>query len=121
MFALVVRYEVGRPENAELFVEEVIRGFDQNGDVPGAIGSLLLTRPEDGEALQLFLFETAEAADDAEPQILSWPTPETGAREVVRGRRADLAGHPHWEAWQGRWNVRTDGSGRSSGRTAAGS
>jgi hypothetical protein len=116
VFALVVRYEVGRPENAELFVDEVIRGFDQNGDVPEAIGSLLLTRPEDGEALQLFLFETAEAADDAEAQIRSWPTPQTGAREVVRGRRADVVGHPHWEAWQGRWNVRPD---RSPSRTAA--
>jgi hypothetical protein len=121
VFALVVRYVVGRQENAELFVEEVIRGFDQNGDVPGVIGSLLLTRAEDGEALQLLLFETAEAATAAEAHIRSWPTPQTGAREVVRGRRADVVGHPHWEAWQGRWNVRADRSDRSPSRTAASS
>ena len=108
MFALVVRYEVGQQENAEAFVEEVVRGFDAGGDVPDAIGSLLLTRPDDGEALQLLLFETAEAADAAEERVRSWPTSELGAREVVRGRRADVVGYPHWEAWQGRWDVRTD-------------
>jgi hypothetical protein len=117
VFALVVRYEVGRPENAEAFVEEVVRSFDGNGDVPELIGSLLLTRPEDGEALQLLLFETAEAADAAEQHVQSWPVPEAGAREVVRGRRADLAGYPHWEAWQGRWSLRTDGPARRAGAT----
>ena len=116
MFALVVRYEVGQPENAETFVDEVVRAFDANGEVPGMIGSLLLTRPEDGEALQFLLFETAEAADAAENKVLEWPVPQTGARELVRGRRADLVGYPHWEAWQGRWNVRTDGQ---SSRAAA--
>jgi hypothetical protein len=109
VFAHVVRYEVGRQENAEAFVDEVIRGFGAAPpDVPGLVGSLLLTREADGEAIQLLLFESEEAALAAEDRLLAQPAPDTGAREVVTGRRPDSLGGPLWKAWQGQWSVRTD-------------
>ena len=115
MFAHVVRYEVGREENAEAFVDEVIRTFDGSPqDYPGLIGALLLTREIDGEALQLFLFESEDAAQAAEPRLLAHPAPDTGAREVVTGRRPDSLGRPLWKAWQGRWALRTDASSSRS-------
>jgi hypothetical protein len=115
VFAHVVRYEVGREENAESFVDEVMRSFDgMQGDLPNALGSLLLTRPEDGEALQIFLFENEEDADDAEGFLHTLPAPNTGAREVMTGRRPDGLGRPVWHAWQGRWNLRTDSSSSRS-------
>lgn len=104
----MLRYEVGRQENAEAFVAEVVREFDTLGEVPGSIGSLLFTRGEDGEALQLLLFDTEEAAKAGEEDVLTRPVPETGAREIVTGRRADTLGGPLWKAWQGHWHVRTD-------------
>ena len=111
MYAHVVRYEVGREENAEPFVDEVMRAFDgMQDELPNALGSLLLTRPEDGEALQIILFATEEDARDAEGFLHSLPAPDTGAREVVTGRRPNAIGRPVWHAWQGRWNVRTDAS-----------
>jgi hypothetical protein len=115
VFAHVVRYEVGRDENAEPFVDEVLHAFDgMQADLPGALGSLLLTRPEDGEALQIVLFANAEDAADAEGFLQSLPAPDTGAREVVTGRRPNSLGSPIWNAWQGRWNVRTDASSSRS-------
>lgn len=111
MFAHVVRYEVGRDENAEAFVGEVVRGFDSMPhDLPGLIGSLLLTREADGEAIQLLLFESEEAAAAAEDRLLAQPAPDSGAREVVTGRRPDSLGRPLWKAWQGRWTLRPDSS-----------
>ena len=116
MFAHVIRYEVGREENAGPFVDEVVRGFDGMQDqLPdGAVGSLLLTRPEDGEALQLVFFASEEDALAAEDFFHSLPAPDTGAREVVTGRRPDAIGRPLWHAWQGRWNLRTDESSSPS-------
>jgi hypothetical protein len=115
VFAHVVRYEVGQEENAESFVDEVIRGFDGTPqDIPGLIGSLLLTREVDGEAIQLLLFDTEDAAIAAEPTLLAQPAPDTGAREVVTGRRPDSIGRPLWKAWQGRWALRPDASSSTS-------
>jgi hypothetical protein len=115
VFAHVIRYEVGREENAEPFVDEVMRGFDgMQNDLPNAIGSLLLTRPEDGEALQIVLFASEEDAVDAEPFFQELPAPDTGAREIVTGRRPDALGRPLWRAWQGHWNLRTDASSSHS-------
>jgi hypothetical protein len=115
VYAHIVRYEVGREENAEPFVDEVLRSFDvMQDDLPNAIGSLLLTRPEDGEVLQIFLFDTEEDADEAEGFFQSLPAPATGAREVVTGRRESSLGRPVWHAWQGRWNLRTDASSSRS-------
>jgi hypothetical protein len=115
VFAHVVRYEVGRDEKAESFVDEVMRAFDgMQADLPNALGSLLLTRPEDGEALQIVLFENEEDADGAEGFFNSLPAPDSGAREVVTGRRPDGLGGPVWHAWQGRWNLRTDASSSHS-------
>jgi hypothetical protein len=111
VFAHVVRYEVGREENAEVFVDEVIQAFDSLQDeVPGMIGSLLLTRGEDGEALQIAFFETEDDAIAAEDAFHAQAAPDTGAREVVTGRRPDAIGRPLWKAWQGRWEIRTDAS-----------
>jgi hypothetical protein len=111
VFAHIVRYEVGREENATSFVDEVIARFDAMQDeLPSALGSLLLTRRDDGEALQIVFFNTEDEALDAEDFFHTIPAPDTGAREVVTGRRPDALG-PLWRAWQGRWNVRTDDSG----------
>lgn len=109
MFAHVIRYEVGREENAASFVDEVIETFDRmQAELPAsALGSLLLTRREDGEAEQIVLFNTEEEALEAEDFFHTIPAPATGAREVVTGRRPDSLG-PLWRAWQGRWQVRTD-------------
>ena len=110
MFAHVVRYEVGRQENAAEFVDEVMAEFDRmQSELPG-IGSLLLTRRDDGEALQIVLFDTEEDANAAEPLLQGLRAPDTGAREVVTGRRPDQIGGALWKAWQGRWNLRTDQS-----------
>jgi len=115
VFAHVVRYEVGQQENAEPFVDEVIRSFDATpDDIPGLIGSLLLTRATDGEAIHLFLFDTEDSALAAEDTLLARPAPDTGAREVVTGRRPDSIGLPLWKAWQGRWALRTDASSSRS-------
>jgi hypothetical protein len=115
VFAHVVRYEVGQEENAEAFVGDVVRGFDaMPPDIPGLIGSLLLTREADGEAIQLLLFENEEAAVAAEDRLLAQPAPDSGAREVVTGRRPDSLGRPLWKAWQGRWALRPDASGSRS-------
>ena len=111
VFAHVVRYEVGREENAQTFIDEVVRTFDAMQDeIPGMIGSLLLTRAEDGEALQLAFFASEQDALEAEQSFHNQPAPDTGAREVVTGRRPDAIGRPLWKAWQGRWDVRTDES-----------
>lgn len=109
MYAHVVRYEVGREENAVSFIDEVIDLFDHMQDeLPSsALGSLLLTRREDGEAEQIVFFNTEEEALEAEDFFHTIPAPATGAREVVTGRRPDALG-PLWRAWQGRWNLRTD-------------
>ena len=115
MFAHVVRFEVGREENAETFVDEVMRAFDgMQDDLPQAVGSLLLTRPEDGEAVQIVLFDNEEDANDAEGFLQNLPAPDSGAREVVTGRRPNALGRPVWRAWQGRWNLRTDASSSRS-------
>ena len=92
------------------FVDEVTRAFDAMQDAlpDGAVGSLLLTRPEDGEALQLVFFATEDEALAAEGFFHALPAPNTGAREIVTGRRPDAIGRPLWRAWQGRWNLRTD-------------
>ncbi len=108
VFAHIVRYEVGREENAGPFVDEVIARFDQMQDqLPSALGSLLLTRRDDGEALQIVFFNTEDDALAAEDFFHAIPAPDTGAREVVTGRRPDALG-PLWRAWQGRWNLRAD-------------
>ena len=109
MFAHLVRYEVGQAENAESFVDQVMAGFDaMQHDIPGLVGSFLLTRREDGEALQITLWDTEENARGAEAAVCSGPAPDTGAREVVTGRRADIAGTAIWDVWQGRQEFRTD-------------
>ena len=115
MFAHVVRYEVGQQENAESFVDEVVRAFDAAPqDVPGLVGSLLLTRSGDGEAIQLLLFDSEDAALAAEERLLAQPAPDAGAREVVTGRRPDSIGRPLWKAWQGKWALRADASSSPS-------
>lgn len=109
MYAHVVRYEVGSAENAASFIDEVSDLFDQmQGELPpSALGSLLLTRREGGEAEQIVLFNTEEEALEAEDFFHTIPAPASGAREVVTGRRSDALG-PLWRAWQGRWNLRAD-------------
>jgi hypothetical protein len=109
VYAHVVRYEVGRTENAESFIDEVIELFDRmQEELPASVlGSILLTRRADGEAEQIVLFNTEEEALEAEDYFHTIPAPASGAREVVTGRRPDSLG-PLWRAWQGRWNLRID-------------
>ena len=109
MYARLVRYEVGQPENAESFVEEVLRQFDgMQGQLDGMCGSFLLTRPDEGEAIELTLWSSADAAEAAEERLQSVAAPDTGARELVSGRRG-AAGEPTlWQVWQGRQEYKSD-------------
>ncbi len=108
MFAHLVRYEVGQAENAEAFIDEVLARFDaMQDDVPGMVGSFLLTRRDDGEALQITLWATEEDVQ-AVDALFEGPAPEQGAREVVTGRRSDVAAAPLWDVWQGKQAFKTD-------------
>ena len=109
MVAHVIRYEVGMPENAEAFVDFVRAQFDSLQDqLPGLVGSFLLTRREEGEALALFFFPTELEAGQTAPQLEALPAPETGAREIWTGRRAEEVPSAVWEVWQGKQEYRTD-------------
>ena len=117
MFARLVRYEVGQPQNAESFIDEVVRRFDaiQQQEFPGMLGSFLLTRRAEGEALELTLWEKEEAANEAATLLDAAGAPDTGAREIVTGRRPETAATAVdastlalWEVWQGRQEWRTD-------------
>lgn len=111
VFARLVRYEVGQPQNAEGFIDEVMRRFDsiQESCPSGMVGSFLFTRRDEGEALEVTLWEKEEFVNDAATLLDAAPAPETGAREVVTGRRADTSAtavetssQALWEVWQGR-------------------
>ena len=117
MFARLVRYEVGQPENAEGFIDEVMRRFDaiQESCPSGMLGSFLFTRRPEGEALEVTLWEEEESAYEASAIFDAAGAPDTGAREVVTGRRADTAATAVdtsagalWEVWQGRQEWKTD-------------
>ena len=109
MVAHVIRYEVGTPDNAEVFVDTVLAQFDALQDkLPGLCGSFLLTRREEGEALGLLLFPTEHEASDVAPQLEHLAAPETGARELWTGRRAEQVASSVWEVWQGRQDYRTE-------------
>jgi hypothetical protein len=109
MVAHVVRYEVGRPENAESFVDQALAQFDAlQARIPNLRGSFLLTRRAEGEALALFLFDTPDEADSAAAHFEDLPAPDTGAREVWAGRRVEEIPTATWDVWQGRQEYRTD-------------
>ena len=108
MVAHVIRYEVGHSEHAESFVDEALAQFDslQSG-VPGLRGSFLLTRRDDGEAIGFLLFETEEDAADAVAYLDGVAAPDSGARELWTGRRAEERPSGAWDVWQGRQAYRT--------------
>ena len=108
MVAHVIRYEVGQADNAESFVDEVLAQFNSlQDDVPGLRGSFLLTRRDDGEALGFLLFASEEDASDALQHLEEVGAPESGAREVWTGRRAEEVPSGVWAVWQGRQEYRT--------------
>ena len=108
MVAHVIRFEVGNPDNAEAFVDFVRSQFDGLQDqLPGMAGSFLLTRRDEGEALAFFLFPTELEAGQAADALEALPAPETGARELWTGRRAEAVPSAVWEVWQGRQDYRT--------------
>ncbi len=116
MYARLVRYEVGQPENAEGFIDAIMRRFDgMQHALPDMLGSFLLTRRDDGEALEITLWETAEAAQAAAATLDAGGVPETGAREVVVSRRGDTRATADdassvelWDVWQGEQKWKAD-------------
>jgi hypothetical protein len=108
MVAHVIRYEVGRPEHAESFVDEALAQFDSlQAELPGLQGSFLLTRRDDGEAIGFLLFGSEQEATDAVDHLNGLPAPESGARELWTGRRAKEIPAGCWDVWQGRQEYRS--------------
>ena len=108
MYAHVIRYEVGHSENAEPFVAAVRAQFDaMQGQLERLLGSFLITRAAEGEAIALFFWENPEDSEQLQPLLDRYPAPETGAREVVLGRRPVEDARPVWDVWQGvqRWKT----------------
>src|SRR5215216_1707603 len=108
MVAHVIRYEVGSADHAESFVDEALAQFDSlQSELPGLQGSFLLTRRDDGEAIGFLLFNSEEEAGDAVSYLDSVGAPESGARELWTGRRAEEVPSGVWDVWQGRQEYRT--------------
>jgi hypothetical protein len=108
MVAHVIRYEVGSADNAESFVDEALAQFDAlQTELPGLQGSFLLTRRDDGEAIGFLLFNSEEDASDAVGYLDGLGAPESGARELWTGRRAEEVPAAVWDVWQGRQEYRT--------------
>jgi hypothetical protein len=108
MVAHVIRYEVGSSKHAESFVDEALAQFDSfQTELPGLQGSFLLTRRDDGEAIGFLLFASQEEAADAVAYLGGVSAPDSGARELWTGRRADAMPTGAWDVWQGRQEYRT--------------
>jgi hypothetical protein len=109
MVAHVIRYEVGRPENAESFVDDALAQFDSlQAELPGLQGSFLLTRRDDGEAVGFLLFNSEDEASEAAAYLDGVGAPESGARELWTGRRVQEVPGGVWDVWQGRQEYRTN-------------
>ena len=109
MYARIVRYEVGQPDNADSFLAEIRRQFDaMQNELPEMCGSFLITRAEEGEALEISFWQTEEDARQADAFFEGRRAPDTGAREILMGRHAVDSGSPLWDVWQGRQDWRTD-------------
>jgi hypothetical protein len=109
MVAHVVRYEVGRPENAESFVDEALAQFDAlQTEIPNLRGSFLLTRRDEGEALGVLMFDTPDDADAAATYFDALAAPDAGAREAWTGRRVEEVPTVVWDVWQGIQHYKTD-------------
>jgi hypothetical protein len=108
MVAHVIRYEVGRAEYAESFVDDALAQFDSlQSELPGLQGSFLLTRRDDGEAIGFLLFNSEEEASEAATHLVGVAAPDAGARELWTGRRAEELPSAVWDVWQGRQEYRT--------------
>ena len=108
MVAHVIRYEVGSAEHAESFVDDALAQFDSiQGELPGLQGSFLLTKRDDGEAIGFLLFASEEDASEAVSYLDGVGAPDSGARELWPGRRAEEATSSVWDVWQGRQEYRT--------------
>jgi hypothetical protein len=108
MVAHVIRYEVGRAENAESFVDDALAQFDSlQSELPGLQGSFLLTRRDDGEAIGFLIFNSDEEASAAVTYLDGVAAPDSGARELWAGRRAEEVPSVAWDLWQGRQEYRT--------------
>ena len=109
MYAHLVRYEVAHSDNAESFIDEVMAQFNaMQHEVAGLVGSFLLTRRDDGEALQITFWDSEDDARSAEAVVCGEPAPDTGIREVVTGRRAEVAAGSIWDVWQGHQAFKSD-------------
>ena len=108
MVAHVIRYEVGRREHAESFVDEALAQFDTlQSELPGLQGSFLLTRRDDGEAIGFLLFASEDEANEAVAYLGDIGAPDSGARELWTGRRAEEVPSAAWDVWQGRQEYRS--------------
>jgi len=109
MVAHVIRYQVGTPDHAESFVDEALAQFDSlQSELQGLQGSFLLTRRDEGEAVGFLLFNSEEEASEAVTYLDDVGAPESGARELWTGRRAEEVPSGVWDVWQGRQEYRTD-------------
>ena len=109
MYAHLVRYQASERGSAAQFVDEVLRQFDaMQDDLAGMIGSFLITRRDEGEALEITLFATEEDARGVEEHVRARPAPEGGTREVMAGHRSDVGGTELWDVWQGKQHFKTD-------------
>jgi hypothetical protein len=109
VYAHVIRYEVGHADNAEPFVAAVRAQFDAlQGQLERLLGSFLITRDAEGEAIALLFWETPEDAIALQDVLAAHPAPETGAREILMGRRPVEDATPVWDVWQGVQRWKTD-------------
>jgi hypothetical protein len=109
MVAHVIRYEAGSAERAESFVDDALAQFDSlQSEVPGLQGSFLLTRRDNGEAIGFLLFNSEEEAEQGVTYLDGVSAPESGARELWTGRRAEEVPSGVWDVWQGRQEYRTN-------------
>jgi hypothetical protein len=108
MVAHVIRYEVGSPDHAEAFVDEALAQFDSlQSELSGLQGSFLLTRRDEGEAIGFLFFNSEEEASEAVSYLEGVGAPDSGARELWAGRRAEEVPSAVWDVWQGRQEYRT--------------
>ncbi len=115
MYARLVRYGADQPGNAESFVDSLMRRFEaMQDDAPDMIGSFLLTRRDDGEAIEITFWDSEEAAQ-AGLDVVDADETSGGTREAIATRRSDAAPMTGdatslelWEVWQGRQKWKAD-------------
>ena len=93
MFARVVRYEAGREEVADQFIDQVLDHFDaMEREIDGIRAAFLITRRSDGEAIEVTFWDSEQASGAADEFLEARGGPESGATEVMTGRWQVLTG-----------------------------